>query len=180
MATNLNWQQNNDWWHAYYLNGTEPMNVYYNNAGQTFTVSLPVKQSLIPDDVSNRAIQNWGPEIYDIVALKGAQGQDIYQVRIIENGTVSSQYMDADGNKVIDIYKDDSNNSAFGNMPASNSQDMNTDNSSNSMQTSNSTDVNSSGQNMEEGKLKIKTKTSDGKKTKTKIENGKVKTKTDE
>src|SRR5690348_4560752 len=27
MATNLHWQQNNDWWHAYYLNGTEPMNV---------------------------------------------------------------------------------------------------------------------------------------------------------
>lgn len=183
MATNLHWQQNNDWWHAYYLNGTQPMHVYYNNAGQTFNVSLPVKQSFIPDDVSSRAIQNWGPEVYDIISLKGTQGQDIYQVRIIENGVVSSQYMDANGNKVIDIYREDPKD-VPGIMPVNNSSQPVSGSSSDAdmnhmgTETATGSDMSTSDQDM--GKLKIKTKTSDGKKTKTKIVNGKVKSKTDE
>lgn len=107
MATDLHWQQSTDWWHGYYQNNGQPMHVYYNTAGQTFTAALPVKQSLIPDAVVSKANSTWGPSLYDITAIKGASGQEVYLVRTIENGQLSSQWIGEDGSKVIDVYRVD-------------------------------------------------------------------------
>ena len=107
MATDLHWQQSTDWWHGYYQNNGQPMHVYYNTAGQTFTASLPVKQSLIPDAVVSRANSTWGPSLYDITAIKGNAGQQVYLVRTIENGQLSSQWIGEDGSKVLDVYRVD-------------------------------------------------------------------------
>src|SRR4051812_19517399 len=37
-ATDIHWQQSADWWHGYYMNNGQPVNMYYNTAGQTFNV----------------------------------------------------------------------------------------------------------------------------------------------
>src|SRR5215207_4681043 len=99
-ATGVRWQQSGDWWHGYYMNAGMPTHMYYNTAGQTFTVALPVRQSFVPDAVVTKAIDMYGPVLYDINHIKGTTGQDVYVVRILENGQMSSQYMAEDGSKV--------------------------------------------------------------------------------
>jgi hypothetical protein len=200
-ATDVKWQQSADWWHSYYMNNGQPVNTYYNTAGQSFTVALPVKESLVPDAVVSKAISTYGPTLYDITAVKGTNGQDIYMVRTLENGQISSQWMGEDGSKVIDVYRTDEsgmnatngnmNNSSNSNWNNSSSTNQNsqmnstnqsnasgtTTNSSSDMSSSSTTsDASSTSTNTNTGKdkLKIKTKSSDGKIQKTKVVNGKV------
>jgi hypothetical protein len=179
--------------------------MYYNGAGQTFTVALPVRQTLVSDAVINKANQMYGPTLYDVTAVKGSNGQDIYLVRTIENGQIVSQWMGEDGTKVIDVYRTESTdamnnmngnsntNSSMNNSSMNNSQtNTNTDQSVNSNTTNttdNSSDMSNSNTNTTDSgttsgtgkdKLKIKTKTSDGKIHKTKMVNGKVTTKGDQ
>lgn len=165
MATGVRWQQVGDWWHGYYVNNGVPTHMYYNGAGQTFTVALPVRQSLIPETVTAKAIDMYGPVLYDITKIKGATGQDVYHIRILENGVLSSQYMAEDGSKVIDIYRVDVADAELNKMNANpDTQTIVTD-----------SDVTTD----KDTKVKIKTKAADGTETKTKIEDGKVKTKKD-
>lgn len=166
-ATGVRWQQNGDWWHGYYVNAGVPTHMYYNGAGKTFTVALPVHQSYVPDAVVAKAIDMYGPVMYDINTIKGTNNQDVYLVRIIENGQLTSQYMAEDGSKVIDIYRVEVADKDLNtlNMTPSTTTDANT-----------STDMNVTDENT---KMKMKMKESDGTKTKTKVENGKVKIKKD-
>jgi hypothetical protein len=166
MATDVRWQQNGDWWHGYYLNNGAPSHVFYNERGQTFMAALPVRQTFVPDEIVSKAVSIWGPVMYDIHAIKGSEGQDVYHVRIIENGTLASQYMGADGSKVIDVYRMEIADAELESLNANpETQNITTD----------------PAMNKDEGikEMKIKTKTTDGKKTKTKIEGDKVKVKED-
>jgi hypothetical protein len=172
-ATDVHWRQDGDWWHAYYLDAGQPTHVYYNNAGQTFRVSIPVRQSLIPDDVVNQAVSQFGPMIYDVNTVRGANGQEIYHVRLIDNGQVVSQWLNADGSNAIDVWRvdvaDESLHSDINsNINSDMNSNMNTDLNAAKSETDNSAD------NVK--KMKIKTETKDGKETKTKIKNGKTKT----
>lgn len=165
-ATNLHWRvDNNDWWHGYYLdNNNMPMHVYYNTGGNTYTVSLPVKQTWVPDAVVTKTVQLYGPVLYDINTIKGSNKEDIYAVRIIENGVSSTVYMDENGNRVTDIYRIETttDNAA---METQVEPSVNTD-----MKTG--TDMNNA------EKIKVKTKNADGTEMKTKTKNGQTKTKT--
>ena len=187
-ATDMHWQQSADWWHGYYMNNGQPTHVYYNSAGQSFNVALPVKENLIPDAVVSKANQMWGPTVYDITTVKGSQGQDIYLVRTIENGQLSSQWMGSDGNKVIDVYRMETsgpmNNGSMNTTTNSTdnttttSDQMNTTTTEQSATTDNGSDVSDDAAvKTGKDKLKIKTKTADGKKKVTKVVNGKVTTK---
>ena len=184
-AADVRWRQMEDWWHGYYMDNGQPAHIYYNNAGNTFRVALPVKQSLIPDDVVSKAVNMFGPTIYDITTIKGSSGQDVYHVRVIDNGTVSSQYIGADGSKVLDIYRVENtdpmlNTNTNTNLNSNTNTNLNTDANSNSTDL-NSTQSNNANAEMDNPtKVKIKTETSDGKEIKTKIKNGKVKTKKDD
>ena len=194
-ATDIRWQQSTDWWHGYYMNNGQPVNMYYNTAGQTFNVALPVKQSLVPDAVVSKAISMYGPMLYDITAVRGTNGQDIYMVRTLENGQVASQWMGEDGTKVIDVYRVESNDAMNHSMNNTGSYNSNNGTMNNGSQMTNgqssdqsamygSSDMNSStsGTNTSTGKdkLKIKTKSADGKVHKTKLVNGKMTTKGDQ
>jgi hypothetical protein len=173
-ATNLHWRvDNNDWWHAYYVDANNmPMHVYYNTGGNTYTVSLPVKQSWVPDAVVTKAVQLYGPVLYDINMIKGTNRQDVYAVRILENGVASTVWMDENGNKVLDVYRMETTTTDNSTM----SSDMNQ-----SSTTTDATQMNAgTDMNNTETKTKVKTKNSDGTetKTKTKTKEGKTKTKT--
>jgi hypothetical protein len=161
-ATNLHWRlDNNDWWHAYYLDNNMPMHVYYNTGGNTYTVSLPVKQTWVPDAVVTKTVQLYGPVLYDINTIKGTNKEDIYAVRILENGVASTVYLDANGNRVMDVYRMETttDNAAMDTQPMQTEMKVETD--------MNNVD-----------KMKVKTKNADGTETKTKTKNGKTKTKT--
>ena len=164
-ATKIYWQQSSpDLWHGYYVTNGQPTHLYYPisfhvpTAATSFTVALPVRQTLVSEDVVAKSIELFGPTMYDINIVKGTNKQEVYVVRTLENGQLSSQYIDADGNRVLDIYRvetEDDHAAMTTDPPVTTVDTMNDDAS----------------------KVKIKTKTSDGKETKTKMKNGKIKTK---
>ena len=165
-ATNLHWRlDNTDWWHAYYVDANNmPMHVYYNTGGNTYTVSLPVKQTWVPEAVVTKSVQLYGPVLYDINMIKGTNKQDLYAVRILENGVASTVWMDENGNKVMDVYR----------------LETTTDNAAMGTEQTTTTEMKMETDNSTETKTKVKTENSDGTetKTKTKTKDGKTKTKT--
>lgn len=167
-ATDVKWRQAGDWWHGYYMEAGQPMHVYYNNAGQTFRVAIPVRQSLIPDDVVTKVVDLYGPMVYDVNTIKGTHGQEIYHVRLIDNGQIVHQYLNADGTKAIDIWRMDVADSDL-------HSGMNVEGAE-----STGSEIKEMKIKRDGDELKIKTETKDGKETKTKIKDGKVKTKTDD
>lgn len=160
-SSNVMWRQRGDWWEAYYLDQTGmPQHVYYNTPGNTFMVALPVKQTFVDDQVTHDAINLFGPSVYDITMMKGSMGQDVYQVRLLDNGVLRTEYMNPDGTKTIDVYRVETS--------PMNSVDMNV---APVTTTDESMDTNTS------GKSKIKIKNDDGTETKIKTKNGQTKVK---
>lgn len=177
-VSNLTWTSPTaDWYHGYYsdANGrythvyysTDPYyNVqYYPERITGYTVSLPVLQTYIPDEVITAATNMYKQNLYDITALKGKDSQQVYQVRVQDNGELKSMWMDANGTAVTDYWRTE--------------DQMNMNNTTNS---SISTDTNAAMDNMNNTNTNVKTKTktqmSDGSQIKTKTKNGKTRTKT--
>jgi hypothetical protein len=161
MANNVMWRQNGDWWQAYYMENDQPRYTYYNAAGQTFIVSLPVHQTMVPDEVVSKVNSMYGPGVYDITALKGSNSQQVYQVRILENGTLRSEWINEDGTKSIDIYRVETTDMNNVNSGINNNMDA-------SATTTEATDMNTN------TKVKTKITHSDGTQTKIKTKNGKT------
>jgi len=172
-ANNITWAQQGEWYHGTYMNNGRYSHIYYDDRGNTWTVSMPVIQSYVPDDVVSKATTMFGPMIYDVTTLKGDSAHStIYQIRTIENGQVKAQWIGEDGSSIMDPFRSDivtdvntSTNAAMDN--------GNTD--STNMNNMDSTKHNMDMNNMEGKEIKIKTETSDGKETKVKIKDGKVK-----
>lgn len=182
-ATNFTWESPTaDWYHGYYSdpNGrythvyysTDPYyNVqYYPERVTGYTVSLPVLQTYVPDAVITTALNQYKQNLYDVTALKGNNNQDIYLVRVSDNGTLKDMWMDANGTAVTDYYRTD--------------DQMNMNNTStnaameNSSSNMNNSDMNTNSNMNTDTKIKTKTKMSDGSEIKTKTKNGKTRTKT--
>jgi hypothetical protein len=186
-ASDVMWQQQGDWYHGTYLNNGRYNHVYYNEAGATYSVALPVTQTWMPDEVINKMSSMFGPSIYDIAMIKGAGGQNIYHVRLSENGQMRSQYIGEDGTTINDPFVTDHNMN--NNMQQNLNNGMNSNMNSTDGSSSN-TGTTTTGSNQTEGsevvemkvksegdKTKIETKTKNGKETKVKIKDGKMKVK---
>lgn len=104
-ATNTVWQQHGDWYLATYAANGRYTHVYYDQRGNTYTLALPVIQTYVPDEIINKVSSMYNGKVYDITALKGANNQNIYQVRTLENGEMKSQWMGDDGNAIMDPYR---------------------------------------------------------------------------
>lgn len=180
-AENVMWQQTGDWYHGIYTNNGRFSHVYYNMAGKTYNLALPVTQTYVPDDVVSKISSKFGPMVYDITTLQGANDQNIYQVRVLENGQLRSEWIGEDGNSINDPYRtgDDEmlNNTMSNGMNQPQSSMNNTMQNSNTSTTSTTTEVKVKAEGDE---LKIKTKNSDGKETKLKIKDGEIKKKVDD
>jgi hypothetical protein len=174
-ATDIMWQQGTtDWYHGYFLRNGRYTNMYYSTDPYYnvqyypervtgVSVALPVLQTYVPDDVVNTAVNMYKQNLYDITAMKGSDRQDIYQVRILENGQVRSVYMDPSGASVTDIYwKEPEMNMNMQNNLTTTDANAAMDNSNMNTNT----------------KTKTKTIYSDGTKVIQKTKNGKTKVKT--
>lgn len=150
-ATNAQWHMSNDWWHASYNNNGRLANVYYNMKGQSYSVALPVVETSIPDNVISKAAEMYGGNIYDITRMKGMNGQDVYGVRVIENGQSRMERINEDGSKVTEMSSTESNGNMNGtmnsNMNNSNMNNGSMNNNSNNNMNSNATDNNSMNNN---------------------------------
>jgi len=177
-VTNLTWMAPTaDWYHAYFPLDSRYTHVYYSTDPYYdvayypervtgYTLSLPVLQTWVPDDVISTATNLYKQNLYDITALKGSNKQDIYQVRVMDNGELKTIWMDANGTAVTDYWRTEDQ------MNMNNTTDMNsaTSTDTNAAMNGNSTDNTNV-------KTKTKTKMSDGSEIKTKTKNGKTKTK---
>lgn len=177
-VSNLTWTSPTaDWYHGYYsdANGrythvyysTDPYyNVqYYPERVVGYIVALPVLQTYVPDQVITAATNLYKQNLYDITALKGKDSQEVYQVRVQDNGELKSMWMDANGTAVTDYWRTDEQ---------MNMTDVNT---STSTDTNAAMDNNSMNNMNNNSKTKTKTKMDNGSEIKTKTKDGKTKTK---
>jgi len=180
-VSNLTWDRSTaDWYHGYYsdANGrythvyysTDPYyNVkYYPERIVGYTVSLPVLQTWVPDEVVTTATNLYKQNLYDITAMKAKDSQEVYQVRVQDNGELKSMWMDANGTAITEYWRVEEPMMNTTNVNSSTTTDTNAamDNSSTN------SDMNTN------AKTKTKTKMDDGSEMKTKTKNGKTKTKT--
>lgn len=197
--TNLMWDRPSaDWYHGYYMDNGRYTNVYYStdpyyNSGYYpervtgYTVSLPVLQTYVPDNVISTATNMYKQNLYDIVAVKGNNHQNLYQVRLIDNGQIRTMWIDSAGTSTADIYRTEQNMNTE--MQTTNSNTINSTQSNAAMDHSKSeishsnNEIHHSENDMYHKKVshknvKTKTKkvTSDGRKIITKTKNGKTRT----
>ena len=187
-ANNITWTQSGDWYHGTYMNNGRYSHIYYDDRGNTYSVSMPVTETYVPDDIMNKVTTMFGPMVYDVTTLKGdSSHQNIYQVRTLENGQVKSQWIGDDGSSIMDPFRAEMSTEVNSNPQSSNTNlhnnadstssgnngSMNSNNSSASGNV-NTSDSTASGMNNGNSTIKIKAKTPDGKETKTKITNGEV------
>ncbi len=104
-ATGARWEQSNDFYRVYYQNNGQDMNMYYDARGNSFMMALPVTQSGVTTDVISKIKGMYGTNVYDITPIKVADHSDAYNVRIIENGQIRSEVVDAQGQTVTQIYR---------------------------------------------------------------------------
>lgn len=98
----MSWEQNNEFWRITHKKQGRLINVYYNNAGQSYMVARPVLHSAVPEEVVEKAINIYGDDIYDITAIKGLEGEELYTVRVIENGQLRAEKISAEGTTMND------------------------------------------------------------------------------
>jgi hypothetical protein len=182
-AANPTWEQAGDWYRATYLDNNRAMHVYYSPNGSSYLVALPVLQSWIPDNVITSALNLYGNNIYSVNKIRAANGNDVYQVNILENGMTRTEYIGLDGQPVnttdiflvpgIDMNQMNSDTSHRNNGQMNNQMNNNMDH--NMMQ--NGTDNNNMNGTDPNVKKKTKVKHTNGHEIKTKTKNGKTRVK---
>lgn len=125
-AGTVTWRMKGPWYHATYNKNGRYSHVYYNEAGKSYKVSLPVTQNYVPDDIIARVSDMYGDMVYDVATIKGANGKSLYHVRTLENGEMRSQWIGDDGATITDPYRNDSittdwNTSSTGSNPTGSS-----------------------------------------------------------
>lgn len=153
-ASNITWTKTGDWYQGTYMTNGRYSHIYYDDRGNTWTVSMPVTQTYVPDDIVAKATTMYGPAIYDVTMLKGdSTHANIYQIRTLENGQVKAQWIADDGSAVMDPFRSDINTETnTSSNAAMNNGTM--DSSSNNMNNTNSMNAtNNSMNNMDSGRM---------------------------
>jgi hypothetical protein len=98
-AGNAMWDRDTatNMWRARYNASGRNISVYMDERGNTYTLALPLVQSLVSEDVVSSAINKFGNNVYDVLQLKTGDSQYVYQVRLIENGQVRAVHINEDG-----------------------------------------------------------------------------------
>jgi hypothetical protein len=122
-AGNAMWDKDTatNMWRARYNTGGRNISVYMDERGNTYSLALPLVQSLVSENVISSAVNKFGNNVYDILQLKTGDSQYVYQVRLIENGQVRAVHMNEDGSEAVytPVVHTDATDSA-GNMNNSN------------------------------------------------------------
>jgi hypothetical protein len=105
-AGSVTWQQSGDWYRARYRENGVLMEASYREDGKSFTrVASPVLRTYVPEEVVNKALDMYGMNVYAIAMTKGAEGQNMYNVTIIDNGQSKTEWMNEDGSTVMSPYR---------------------------------------------------------------------------
>lgn len=99
------WDPVNNYWRATYKLDNRVMYVFYDERGVNYRAALPVVQNNVSESVITAALNTYGPVVYGITKMKGANNTEVYQLRLLENGTTRIAWMDAAGTTVTDVFK---------------------------------------------------------------------------
>lgn len=174
-VTNAQWYMtpNGQYRVIYKDNMNQDMDVYYyGTSAQSYMVALPVRETLTPDDVITKVKSMYGLTVYDIKSVKAANKENVYHIRLLDNGQVRDVWMSEQGTEVAsaDVFRSaDANNDIITEVNTATSTDANAAMNSNST----NTDVNTDSNNNSDTKVKMKF--SDG--TKVKSKDGEIKVK---
>jgi hypothetical protein len=102
--------------------------------------ALPVLQTFVAPDTVTQVTSKYGKGLYAITKLKVGNGQDAYQVALLENAQVRYEWIGADGSVVTDIYRVDTGGTTQGNQ-------MNSTNNMNNNMNTNINRTDTSGMN---------------------------------
>jgi hypothetical protein len=156
-AFNPSWQQSGDWYRASFNNQNRNVMVYYAPNGNSYSVALPVLNGYIPEEVITKSLSMYNNSLYSITRVKAANGQDAYQVSLIDGGVARTEFIGEDGTSfaAIDVFRHDDAEMANGELQTSSSNAANaestpatttpvtTDGSSSDMNSGNNTISNS-------------------------------------
>lgn len=106
-AGTVTWQQSGDWYRVRHKDESgRIMESSYREDGKTFSRSAgPIKRTFVPDEVMNKAVEMYGVNVYAIGMTKGSDGQEMYNVTLIENGESRTEWMNLDGSSVTNPYR---------------------------------------------------------------------------
>lgn len=101
-ASDVKWSQSGDWYRARYRENGQIMQISYREDGKSLTMpASPVLRTYVPEEIVSKAIEVYGINIYAIAKTRGQDGQDMYNVTVIENGTAKTEWMNSDGSTVM-------------------------------------------------------------------------------
>lgn len=104
-VTVISWDPIQTYWRAGYKVENSITYVYYDEKGVNYRASLPVIQNNVPEPVVTKALDIYGPIVYGITKIKSANGGEVFQLRLVENGVTRTTWMDAEGKTVTDVFK---------------------------------------------------------------------------
>ena len=172
--TNAQWYltPNGQYRVIYKDNMNQDMDVYYyGTSAQSYMVSLPVRQTLTSDDVIAKVKSMYGLRVYDIKQVKAANKENVYHIRLLDNGQVRDVWMSEQGTEVAfaDVFRSpDANADIITEVNTATSTDSNA-----AMNNNSNTNVDANSNNNSDTKVKMKF--SDG--TKIKSKDGEIKVK---
>ena len=82
------------------MNTSTDVNVVIINGWRTDPAKLPLVGNGVTDDVVTNLKNKYGSSIYDIKKIRSTSGENIYVVRLMENGNMRTDYVAADGSNV--------------------------------------------------------------------------------
>jgi len=93
-VTTVTWMpETSDWWYATYkTDNNRIVRVYYNTQpwymmrGESFSASLPVLNTFVPDEVITNAVNIYGNNLYSITKRLSTGNEESYHVTVIRNG----------------------------------------------------------------------------------------------
>ncbi|RYF86820.1 MAG: hypothetical protein EON98_02490 [Chitinophagaceae bacterium] len=179
MNNTYSWSQYGDWFHTQYRNAGRSMHYFYNTRGDGYALALPVIQTYVPEDIIDKALNKYGASLYSIGMVSGVDTGNVYQLGIIQNGQMHSEYLNDNGVTVANVWRTEENMGTAGSLNSTDANAaMGSQDNMNSSSSMSSSDMNSSMSTDTKTKSKTKIKNADGTETKIKVKDGKTKIKT--
>jgi hypothetical protein len=99
------WSQYGDWFHTYYMGNGRLTQYFYDARGNGYSLSLPVIQSYVPEDIIDKALQKYGARLYSISMVQAADSGNTYQLGLIERGQLRMEYLNDMGATVPNVWR---------------------------------------------------------------------------
>lgn len=118
---NNTWTQYGDWFYSSYMGNGRLTQIFYDNRGNGYTVSLPVLMTYVPENIVDQAIKRYGTALYSVTAVKTGDGtRESYLINLIDRGQSRMEYVGDDGAAVTEVWRMDppATDSAAGTMTA--------------------------------------------------------------